>query len=137
MNKITNLKDNLVFALPFDDVWMNRDESGEPVAEFGYVRADHDGYRWWNTWWPKHEALRTPELVAEGNALYDAFRDAFPTLSAMTSWCLKERGVYDDEFNAYYVGNHGCYWLRMITRRGDYNLYLHIYSKAAMAKKEG
>ena len=31
-----------------------------------------------------------------------------------------------------YVGEYGCYWLRMITRRGDYNLYLHCYSKEAM-----
>ena len=38
--------------------------------------------------------------------------------------------------NAYYVGVYGCYWLRMITRRRDYNLYLHCYSKAAMERSD-
>jgi hypothetical protein len=32
---------------------------------------------------------------------------------------------------------HGFYWLRMITRKGDYNLYLHCISKAALAGHEG
>lgn len=27
---------------------------------------------------------------------------------------------------------HGRYWLRMITRKGDYNLYLHVLSNVAM-----
>ena len=38
------------------------------------------------------------------------------------------------EGNAYLELEHGRYWLRMITRKGDYNLYLHVLSKAAMHK---
>ena len=36
------------------------------------------------------------------------------------------------EGNAYLEMEHGCYWLRMITRKGDYNLYLHVLSSVAM-----
>ena len=38
------------------------------------------------------------------------------------------------EGNAYLELEHGRYWLRLITRKGDYNLYLHVLSKAAMAE---
>ena len=34
-----------------------------------------------------------------------------------------------DEFGAYYSGEYGNYYFRMITRRGDYNLYMHCYAK--------
>jgi len=137
MDSITNLKDKLVPDLPFDDVWNDKDEKNEPATEVGYIRADYDGYRWWNTCWHKHEALETPEIIAEIDAVYNAFKESFPDLAAMTNWCWNNASRTNDttEFNAYYVGEHGCYWLRMITRRRDYNLYLHCFSKAAMKKE--
>lgn len=137
MDKITNLKDKLVPTLPFDDVWADRDAEREPVSEVGYIRADHDGYRWWNTCWHKHKALETPEIISEIDAVYEAFTESFPDLPAMTDYCRQSAGKTSEstEYNAYYVGMYGCYWLRMITRRRDYNLYLHCYSKAAMKKE--
>ncbi len=135
MDKITNLHEKLVPNLPFDDVWSHKDEDGTPVSEVGYIRADHDGHRWWNTCWRKHRELESPEITAEIDALYEAFKEMLPDLPTMTNWCWHNaRRVSDDEFNAYYVGVYGCYWLRMITRRRDYNLYLHCYSKAAMER---
>ena len=26
-----------------------------PRRKIGHIRADHDGYRWWNTVWPTHQ----------------------------------------------------------------------------------
>ena len=131
--KITNLKDKLNKNLPFNDVWITKDDTGYPKSELGYIRADHDGYRWHNTCWSAHRDLGTDKLIAEFDAVYDAFTRSFKDLSAMAKWCGDNaREVSYDEFNAYYVGEYGCYWLRMITRRRDYNLYLHCYSKEAM-----
>lgn len=136
MSKITNLKDKLTKDLPFDDVWIDEDENGTPVSEVGYIRADHDGCRWWSTAWRKHKDLETPEICKEIDAVYEAFKASFKNIPVMRTWCWRNaRQVSDTEFNAYYVGEYGCYWLRMITRCRDYNLYLHCYSKAAMKKE--
>lgn len=131
--KITNLKDKLYARLPFGDVWLVKDEKDTPVSEVGYIRADHDGNRWWNTVWPMHDDLRTSEICAEIDEVYDAFMRSFKDLGALRKWCYANaRQVSDTEYNAYYIGEHGCYWLRLITRFRDYNLYLHCYSKASM-----
>ena len=120
MKKITNLKDKL-----HSMAWLNM----IPDAELGYVRADHDGCRWWNTWWPINDKVKTHELVDELNAVYDAFKRSFKDRETMATWCRRNLNwLGDDEFNAYYTGDHGFYWFRMIGRRGDYNLYLHCYS---------
>ena len=57
----------------------------EPLRKIGHIRADYDGYRWYNTVWPCHRELATPEACN--------------------------------------------YWVRLITRRGDYNLYLNAYTR--------
>jgi len=140
MKKITKLKEKLVARCAYPRLWdeANCDNTGYPVSEMGYFRCDNDGYWWHNTVWPVHQEISTPELMAEFDAVLDAFRRTFKDLSAMRSWCGKyagRTGSYD-EYNAYYEGDHGFYWFRMITRRGDYNLYLHCYSKAAMQSSE-
>ena len=134
MKKITNLKNALVAWCPRPRLWDHRDSTGKPPCELGYIRADHDGYRWHNTCWDVHDNLRSPELTVEFDAVYDAFRRTFKDRAAMASWCGCHAGRTGDstEYNAYYEGNKGFYWLRMITRRGDYNLYLHCFSKDAM-----
>ena len=40
----------------------------------------------------------------------------------------------DDEFNFYLTGDICNYWLRLITRKGDYNMYLNFYSSDPMEK---
>ncbi len=34
-----------------------------------------------------------------------------------------------DEFSFYYVGELCVFWIRLITRKGDYNMYLNAYTK--------
>ena len=36
---------------------------------------------------------------------------------------------YEDEFSFYYVGERCNFWIRLITRRRDYNMYLNAYIK--------
>ena len=136
MKKITNLKDKLIAACPHPELWddENCDSSGKPVSELGYVRCDHDGYMWHSTFWPVHGILCTDDLAKEFDSVLDAFRRAFKDRQEMSKWCRAYAGKTgsDDEYSAYYEGSLGFYWFRMITRRGDYNLYLHCLSKSAM-----
>ena len=41
-----------------------------------------------------------------------------------------------DEFNFYLEGETCDFWVRLITREKDYNLYLNAYAKAANGREE-
>lgn len=130
--KITNLKDKLrkgapEFGLPrLEDLYM------APASEIGYIRADYDGYRWWSTVFPIHVDLATDELRTEFDAMFDAFIRSFRDLRVLDRWLVDNAHKIDDHYYAFYEGRHGVYELRMTPMKGDYNLYLHGYSKAAM-----
>ena len=138
MKKITNLKAKLNAECTYPALWTdsNCGCDGKPRQELAYLRCDHDGYCWHHTLWPVNREVSDPQLIDEFNAVFDAFRRAFKDRNAMSVWCHAYAalciGAHEDEFSAYYDGVHGFYWFRMITRRGDYNLYLHCYSKNAM-----
>ena len=130
-----NLIDLLTAENPCPQAWADLGNDGRhPKAEVGYIRADFNGYRWWNTVWPVNKALETPEIVAEIDAVYDAFLRDFPSLEAVRRYCREraEETSCDTEFNAYLEMPLGFYWLRLITRDRDYNLYLHCISKVAL-----
>ena len=40
-----------------------------------------------------------------------------------------------DEFSFYYVGELCVFWIRLITRKGDYNMYLNAYIKGESYQK--
>lgn len=117
---------------PFSEIYEQRAraENSHPVKEFGYVRADYDGYRWWNTWFPINHGTETSEMIAELNSLYSEFIKHFSTLKYVCEFCRENAAkVGNDEYNMFLVGEHGKYWFRFILRQGDYNLYLHAYQK--------
>ena len=103
----------------------------------GHLRADYDGYRWWNTWWPCHGDLITKARSREIDSVYNALttKGCLPGLHALTRFCEAhpEAEVRPEqrlgEYNFYYEGKLCNYWLRLITRRHDYNLYLHAFAK--------
>ena len=130
--------EKLVNVAPFPEALADKGGNGYPKCEWGYVRCDYDGNRWWNTVWPLNGALMTPELSKEFDKVYGTFVQAFPNREAMRKFCVEraERTEDETEFNAYMVLEHGFYWFRMITRKGDYNLYLHCLSRAAMATSQ-
>jgi hypothetical protein len=105
--------------------------------ENGELEGVSYGCQWWSTAWPVNRALETPELIAELDGGFVGFRKAFRNREAMARWCREHAQPTSDptEFHAWYEGKHGSYWLRMITRRGDYNLYLHCLSRAALKSR--
>ena len=99
-----------------------------------HIRADYDGYRWWNSIWPCHDELATPEHRKEVDSVYASLvsKDAFSDLNSLKTFCRThpEAGAAAaDAFDFYFEGEHCQYWLRCITRSKDYNIYLHAFIK--------
>ena len=128
------LKEKLKNTCSFMAVLEDKDDTGYPRAELFYVRAYHDGSHWWNTVFHIHKDLMVPALVEEVDAVYVAFQKAFPDVKAVRDYIDHHAERTDDptEGSAYLEMEHGLYCLRMIARKGDYNLYLHVLSKAAL-----
>ena len=140
----TSILNELLSECPFSNVFDDLEavpNSNFPVPRLkvGHIRADYDGYRWYNTIWPCHTELETPDICTEIDAVYDRLiaKDAFKDLAALKSFCYNhpECGVGDshdspDEYNFYFVGEVCNFWVRLITRKGDYNMYLHAFAKA-------
>ena len=108
----------------------------EPRRKIGHIRADYDGWRWYNTVWPCHRVLATQEVCKEIDRVYDALTapNALKDLTTLRKFCdehidaciAKEN---KDEFSFFYAGELCVFWIRLITRKGDYNMYLNAYTK--------
>lgn len=134
-----DIKNRLTNTCPFPQIFKDKDEGRHPKSEMGYFRADFDGHKWWNTVWPVHEDMQQPELIAEFDSIFNAFVDTFPTLADLEKYCQEHLTPTSDptEYNAFLdLDGPGVYWLRLITRKRDYNLYLHCYNKNHITKKE-
>lgn len=112
--------------------------------KIGHMRADYANGRWYNTVWPCHEELCTQGVAKEIDWVYDQLigKQCFPDLMAMKQFCYShpEAAVGErdqDEFNFFYVGECCDYWLRLITRNNDYNLYLSAFAKAPEYERKG
>lgn len=105
-----------------------------PVSEVAYSRSDHDGRKWWRTWFHSGEDKIRPPLSAE----IDQFSDAllalpeFKSLDAMERMCRSCAQPTESmtDFNLYSETKHFYIWLQLVTRERDYNLYVHFYLKA-------
>ena len=125
----------------FREVFANnqKDVNGEYKRKIGHIRADHDGYRWYNTVWPCHKNLLTDERAKEIDSVYERLtaRDAFSDIYAMRTYCEKHRDQAVvksveqswSEFNFYYEGEHCLFWIRCIPFEKNYNLYLYAFTK--------
>lgn len=129
--------DRLCTNNPYSQATEDRAENGYPKSELAYFRCDYDGNRWWNTVWPINRNLESTELINELDSLYSDFLKEFPDLKTMANFCYTHHeDPWDKTVFDYYLDlEHGFYWLKMITRKGDYNLYLHCLSKADMQKR--
>lgn len=134
--------DNIINALevncPFPDVFEENEAAEGFVGRYRrklvHIRADYDGHKWWNTVWPCHDELATPEIRCEVDAVYEALtsKEVFADLETLRSFCSEfpqalANGTATDEYNFYLESVHCGYWLRCITRNKDYNLYLHAF----------
>lgn len=140
-----NILEQLTTDCPFPKIFEDteipkRSNYPEPKKKIAHIRADHDGWRWWCTYWPCHEELATAEAKDEAASVYNALiaDDALSDLPTLKRFCrsFPEAAVNgtEDEFNFYLTGDICHYWLRLITRKGDYNLYLHFYTRDPMEK---
>lgn len=126
---------------PFPEVYKDLDMAdgsgkGGPRRKIGHIRADYDKHRWWNTVWPSHWDLATDEVKAEMSRTYEALtaNDALRDLNALRRFCWSHPEAQsapeaDEEFNFYLVGETCDFWVRLITRDKDYNMYLSAYAK--------
>ncbi len=130
-----NILSMLLTECPFPEVFEDTEKVEGcsfpvPRRKIGHIRADYDGWRWYNTVWPCHKALATLEVCAEIDRVYDALAapDALKDLAALRKFCTDHMDAciskeYGDEFSFYYVGERCNFWIRLITRKGDYNMY--------------
>ena len=136
-----NILARLKMACPFPEVFQDMKHTDDTFnavlrRKIGHIRADYDGYRWWNTVWPCHNALATPDVTAEIDRTYGALtaKDALADLDTLCRFCHAHPVACVDrefrqEYNFYLVGEHCDFWVRLITRQGDYNMYLNAYAK--------
>lgn len=104
-----------------------------PVSEVAYSRSDHDGHRWWTTWFDRPEERPTRALREE----IDAFQTPLLQLPEFQNLRTLRRMYHlyaeptsePTEFDLYSQTEHFYIWLRMIIRERDYNLYVHFYLK--------
>lgn len=132
----------LTVTCPFPEVYedlgmTDAPGKGAPRRKVGHIRADYDGHRWWSTVWGAHADLATAEIKAEIDSTYDALtaKDALADLDALRRFCwshpeAQHSPEVDDEFNFYLVGKTCDFWVRLILREKDYNMYLSAYAKA-------
>lgn len=100
----------------------------------GYIRADHDGYRWWHTVFRTNQQIETPERMAELDALYNLFVEQIKGLPELKEYCRQHLACVQGEYNAFYYGKHGIYTFRFRLEQGDYNLYLNAFTLDALPK---
>lgn len=133
-----NILSQLLIKCPFPEVFEDTEtiegcSFPEPRRKIGHIRADYDGWRWYNTVWPCHRALATQEICKEIDRVYDALTapNALKDLTTLRKFCGEHTDACiakenKDEFSFYYVGELCVFWIRLITRKGDYNMPLTI-----------
>lgn len=142
-----NMIDALEINCPFSQFFEEKEQLPMLGASYrrkiAHIQADHTRGKWWNTVWPHHDELATPEIRSEIDAVYDSLtsQNAFPDLSALTAFCTSHPDAMVnkscfDEFNFYLTRELCCYWLRCIIRDNDYNLYLHAFLQSDSAYRD-
>lgn len=135
-----NILNRLVTDCPFPAVFQDTEKmrdgiSNIPRLKIGHIRADYNG-RWWNTVWPCHKELATDAVKCEIDEVYAALtaKDALADLDTLTQFCQSRPEACADpqfgqEYNFYLEGEACNFWIRLITRFRDYNLYLNAFAK--------
>ena len=84
----------LLIKCPFPEVFEDTEtiegcSFPEPRRKIGHIRADYDGWRWYNTVWPCHRALATQEVCKEIDRVYDALiaPDALKDFTTLRKFC--------------------------------------------------
>ena len=127
LNTVCNFR-NLLDDVDLQDVCAGK----KPKAKIGHIRADHDGYRWWATYFPCHEELKTENIRIEMNEVCaEIIENRFRNLEEVKAFCYNNKDAkFGDCMYVFYIEHKFCnYELVFILRKGDYNMYLHAYKK--------
>lgn len=100
-----------------------------------YSRNDHDRYSWHTKWFDAHKEIVSNETLNHiGNEAtkitFDLHKKFINGVSDIRE-CLADEAerLSDTEGNLYYDGLYADYWIRIIARQGDYNMYVKAYKK--------
>lgn len=133
-----NMINALETVCPFPTAFQEIENPGKGISryrrELGYIRAEYDGRKWHNSIHQVHDHLGTLPMCHEIDAVYDTLisEHMFPGLKALRSFCAgfpQARANRDGDYDFYLEGALCWYWLRLVTRDKDYNLYLHAFLK--------
>lgn len=91
---------------------------------YGYVRGYNDGYSWCGTWFDG-KIERTDDVKAESQFVYKNVVSLFTNGVTDISRFIYEENQSADEIWLQYNGVSAVYKIRLIARKGDYNLYLY------------
>jgi hypothetical protein len=126
-----------VVEMPAD---MNMDENNL----IGYFRAYHVGYRWYQTWFDNSQSeSRTQQLTEEINfiatqIIYKMFPGGVNTMGyycdGLGTGAVVGHNERDLEYNVYHRGDLCDCWIRLIPKRGDYNIYIKMYKRPDATK---
>lgn len=140
-----NILSKLQIECPFPGAFSEPEKRGEHSThlgagnqKIGHIRADYDGHRWWATAFPAYSELQSKRTAKEMDMVYAALtaKDAFCDLQELRRFCEDHIEAcidheFQQEFNFYLSGEACNFWIRLITRNKDYNLYLNAYTKPA------
>lgn len=103
----------------------------QPRKKVGHYRADYDGRQWWTTYFPANQELITELLKQECLKVMMELQERFPDLETLRRFCWDGNAVKvsDTEYSCYINEIYGNYWIRLITRNHDYNIYCNIFRK--------
>ena len=117
-----------------DTVQPNGQLLPHPRSEVCYSRSYYNGYHWFTSWFQQADEKPAQALVQE----IDDFQNTlmalpeYRELDTLRRMCpvWAETTRERTEYNLYSETEHFYIWLRIITRPGDYNLYVHYFNKA-------
>lgn len=96
-----------------------------------YNRADHDGYRWWNQWFPQKGTDGNQDVIQEMEK-FSTF--ILEELLGKGVSDIPKLGAYygvepskDQEYHLYCEGTYCNYHVKLINRKKDYNVYINVY----------
>lgn len=102
-------------------------------------RLYHDGYGWFNRWFEGEERVSDPEIIRDvddlSNFMVAELKNGLSDIrKTVARYQLQSVGW--EEYNLFSETPRLYIWIRLIDRKGDYNMYLHFYEKEKCSKKQ-
>lgn len=102
--------------------------------EVAYNRLDHNKYTWFNKWFSINGTNGNKAISEEMEQVCEYFteemlKNGLCDINKLFQTGFVERTNDPTEGNLYCIGDYCFYWIRLINRSNDYNLYIHCYKK--------